>query len=115
MEHYRNPRNFGELKNYSVKHEEHNTFCGDRVEMYLQIEKGKIKDVKWRGEGCAICMAGVSMLSEEIKLIKLIELIKRLSSEGVLRKLGMEEINIARRKCALLGWECLRHCMGKFM
>lgn len=111
MEHYRNPRNFGELTKFTHRGEEANSLCGDRVEFFLDIRNGLVNSVKWKGEGCAICMAGASMWSEEIggiKLDDLKDLVKR-TGKGVVEMFGMEGINPVRMRCALLGWECVRN------
>ncbi len=108
LDHAKNPRNFGELKDSTHKHEEFNELCGDRVEIFLKINAGKMVDVKWRGEGCAICMAGASLITEDIKEIKNLKEIKKLNGDELLQKMGFEGLSPARVRCALLGWEGIR-------
>ena len=47
LEYYKNPVNFGHLKNPTVKAEDSNPLCGDQIEMQLQIENNIVKDVKF--------------------------------------------------------------------
>ena len=60
MELYRNPGNFGELKNPTHAHTETNTLCGDEVTVHLIIENGKVKDAKFHGSGCVMSMVSAS-------------------------------------------------------
>ena len=67
MELYRNPGNFGELKNPTHAHTETNTLCGDEVTVHLIIENGKVKDAKFHGSGCVMSMVSASLLTDKIK------------------------------------------------
>ena len=108
LDHYKNPRNFGELKNPSVHHHEKNPLCGDELDLYLVIDaKGKIIDVKISGHGCAISLASASMLSEEIKGKKLSEL-KQVTKEKIFEMLGIP-LSAVRVKCALLPLDTLKN------
>lgn len=70
-EHFLNPRNFlmGDETNYQHDAEGTvgNPVCGDQMKMFLQIEDGRIKDVKWKTYGCASAIASTSALSELAK------------------------------------------------
>ena len=108
LDHYKNPRNFGSMKNASVHHHEYNPLCGDEVEMFLAIDKNKkIIDVKISGHGCAISTASASMLSEQIKG-KNIEEISKFKKEDILEMLGIP-ISPVRLKCALLSLDTLKN------
>lgn len=108
LDHYKNPRNFGKIKNASVHHHEYNPLCGDEVDMFLLIGKNKkVDDVKFCGSGCAISQASASMLSEQIKG-KGIDKLKKMTKENILEMLGIP-ISPVRLKCALLPFDTLKN------
>jgi nitrogen fixation NifU-like protein len=68
LDHYRSPRNRGELETPpATKSEGFNPLCGDEVVLYLDIEDGRVADVKIGGQGCSISQASTSMMSAAIK------------------------------------------------
>ena len=67
LEHKRAPRNFGPLPGATHRAEGTNPQCGDQVSVELKIEQDRIADVRFQGQGCAICMASTSMMTEAIK------------------------------------------------
>ncbi|MFH2019090.1 MAG: iron-sulfur cluster assembly scaffold protein [bacterium] len=102
MEHYENPRNQGELEGEGVKSaRDSNASCGDMVEIYLKIEKGKIVDVKWKGIGCAITTAASSKLSEYLQGLLVME-VKKMDEEELMKKGIGFEVNPGRSKCLRL-------------
>ena len=68
LDHYRAPRNLGELESPpAIKSEGKNPVCGDELTVFLDIEGDKVKDIKISGSGCSISMASASMMSVAIK------------------------------------------------
>jgi nitrogen fixation NifU-like protein len=67
FDHYRQPRNCGVLPEANRKAEGYNPLCGDRVTLYLLVEDGIVKDVRFEGTGCAIATASASMMTEALK------------------------------------------------
>lgn len=67
LDHYKNPRNRGELDPPAVRAEGHNPLCGDEIQVYLQVENGLVADVKISGQGCSISQSSASMMSAAIK------------------------------------------------
>jgi len=67
LDHYKNPRNRGELEPPAVRAEGHNPLCGDEIQVYLQVENGIVTDVKISGQGCSISQSSASMMSAAIK------------------------------------------------
>jgi nitrogen fixation NifU-like protein len=106
LDHYRNPRNFGELERCDRSAEDLNPLCGDKIRFELQIEDGRVTDVRFSGKGCAISQAAASMLSEEIKGER-VEDVARMPLERVLENVGIG-ISPARMKCATLGLKVLK-------
>ena len=71
LDHGRKPRNFGVIDNVTLSEEGYNPLCGDRIKVYLIAKDDMIVDVKFSGEGCAICIASSSLMTEAIKGISL--------------------------------------------
>lgn len=67
LDHSKSPKNFHVLKTADRKAEGYNPLCGDRITLYLNLEKGTIQDVGFEGSGCAISKASASMMTQSIK------------------------------------------------
>ncbi len=68
LDHGRHPRNFHALEGASCEAVGHNPLCGDKLVLYLAAgEDGRIADVSFQGEGCAISVASASMMTEMLK------------------------------------------------
>lgn len=85
---------------------EANMVCGDRLKISARMEKGIIKEAKFEGGGCAISMAAVDMLLDEIIGKKLSE-VKKMKGETIEKMLGVQ-LTPSRKKCAYLGLEVLK-------
>ena len=67
LDHYRSPRNRGELGEPAHRCEGFNPLCGDEVVVYVALNDGMIDDIKIGGQGCSISQASASMMSEIVK------------------------------------------------
>ena len=68
LDHGKNPRNKGKCSDYSHDAKAHNPLCGDKVHIYLKLDKEKkIVDLSFEGEGCAISLASASILTDTLK------------------------------------------------
>lgn len=105
LEHYRDPRNHGHLDHPDIHAADTNPLCGDRIELDLQVDGGRVTDVRFSGRGCAISQAAASMLTERIEGATLDEL-RALRPADILEMLGVE-IGPARQRCALLSLRVL--------
>ena len=107
LEHYKQPRNFGELEQPDLEFEDNNPLCGDELKVQLHVgDDGRITDVRFSGHGCAISQASASMASEELVGMPVDDLI-RLDRDFVLDLLGIE-ISATRMKCAMLGLKVIK-------
>ncbi|WP_418281117.1 Fe-S cluster assembly sulfur transfer protein SufU [Halorubrum sp. DTA98] len=103
LDHYKNPRNYGELEDPDFTHVGENPSCGDtiRVDVALADDGETIEAVRFTGDGCAISMASASMLSERLRGMTVAEL-GELDTDDVTEMLGVD-ISPMRVKCAVLG------------
>ena len=67
LDHNKRPRNFGELPAAEHRAEGNNPLCGDRLTIELELDAGRIVDLKFRGQGCAISTASASLMTEAVK------------------------------------------------
>lgn len=67
LDHYRSPRNRGELENASAHADGNNPLCGDEISLDLIIADGIITDVGSVGQGCSISQSSASMMTDAIK------------------------------------------------
>ena len=108
---YQEPPNFGNLEKKTHSHRSHNPLCGDEIEIQVYIEDQKIKEVKFKGKGCAISIASAALLTEKIKKMELAQ-IKKLGKKDILNMLQIP-ISSVRLKCALICLEALHKAINK--
>jgi nitrogen fixation protein NifU and related proteins len=106
LDHYKRPRNFGELEPHDLEAFEQNPLCGDQLGVHIAVDDGHIADLRFYGHGCAISQAAASIASEELKGMSL-EQAGSLDADWMLELLGIP-VSATRRKCALLGLKALR-------
>jgi len=128
IDHYRKPRNFHALTDANRMAEGFNPLCGDRLTVYLKLERGVIQDLSFEGVGCAISTASASLMTEYLKgkteqeAEALFQGFHHLLTQDVavpgpdLGKLtvlaGVREFP-ARVKCATLAWHTLHAALLK--
>jgi nitrogen fixation NifU-like protein len=107
LEHYKRPHNWGPMDEPDLQFSDNNPLCGDELTVMLRVDEDQtVRDVRFEGHGCAISQAAASMTSDEIKGMKLDDLL-RLDRSFVLDLLGIE-ISATRMKCALLSLKVLK-------
>jgi nitrogen fixation NifU-like protein len=68
LDHYRNPRNRGELAAPpATRVEGFNPLCGDEVVLYIDVDDGTVRDIRIAGQGCSISQSSASMMSSAVK------------------------------------------------
>ncbi len=128
LDHTKSPRNFRELENASHDAQGHNPLCGDRLSLYILVEDGVIRDVSFKGAGCAISTASASMMTEALKgkteaeaealfgAFHDVVTGKEGADEEALGKLavfaGVRDYPV-RVKCATLAWHTLRAALAE--
>jgi len=106
LDHFRQPRNQGQLPDAQIKAEGVNPLCGDEITVWLKLNDGRIQDAHFLGKGCAISQAAASMLTEELKG-KSLEDVRQFTKEQMLDLLGVD-VNPMRLKCALLALKIVK-------
>lgn len=115
LEHYRNPKNKLDkaCETCGCIGNAENIDCGDSGELYLDVKDGKIENVSWSGNGCALSQAGMSLMTEKIKNEKLnLEDLKLWTPAVIYELLGVQ-ISPSRVNCALLSYKCLIDSLKK--
>ena len=67
LEHNKNPRNFREIETATRTADGNNPLCGDALRVYVEMEDDLVKDVAFKGSGCAISKASASMMTQMVK------------------------------------------------
>lgn len=127
MDHKRTPRHFGTLPAPTHQARGQNPQCGDDLQVALVVDQGKVSDIRFKGQGCAICIASASMMAEAV-LEQDVALAQQLQARfravltghmepegahlGKLVSLAGVRRYPGRIKCALLGWHALMHALG---
>jgi nitrogen fixation NifU-like protein len=109
LEHYKHPRNFGELDDPDAQAHEVNPLCGDELGVQIAVADGRIADLRFQGHGCAISQAAASIASEELIGMDVAQA-GALDAGWMLDLLGIP-VSATRRKCALLSLKVVRHAL----
>lgn len=112
LDHYENPRNYGEMAEADVHVEGGNPGCGDLITIYIKVKDGKLEKVSYVGEGCTISQAAASMLTEMVQG-KTIEELQELDHQVLVEVLGEESIR-TRPRCATLSLDVLRAAIKEY-
>ena len=107
LEHYKRPHRFGRLDDYDLDFEDSNPFCGDEQHVFIKLDgEGRVSEVSFEGQGCAISTAATSLLTDELEGMTREKLLA-LPKEFVLELLGID-ISATRMKCAMLGLKVVK-------
>ena len=129
MDHYKNPRNKGLTNDESyVRCHLKNPSCGDAIDVETKVVDDKIVDVRHDGQGCSICCASASIMSEYVigKGVKEVEYnlsnyLKMVSNQEYDTKVDFEELQVfdgvkdypARVRCASIASQALLNTLKK--
>ena len=121
LDHFRRPRNKGELEGADVEQRVFNPLCGDEVTVYANLRDGGLAEVAFTGRGCAISQASASMLAEsmegkdrgeaETEIAAFMEMMRATKENEDLGELAALKAIIQapnRIRCATLAWEAMR-------
>ncbi len=130
LDHNKNPRNFRKIENANHFAEGYNPLCGDKINVYAEVEDGKIIDISFQGSGCAISKASASIMSSMMKGLPIAEaerlfnnfldvITGRVTEKEDLEGIGKLAVFSgvrdfpSRVKCASLAWHTLDSALKK--
>lgn len=124
LEHAKKPLNFGTLEDVQPTHGK-NPSCGDTIDLYVRLKHNHIEDVKFQGEGCALCIASASLMTKLIKGKSIDEAQNTITNfsdilhgdKENMTNTSYEVLEVfknvhnfpLRVKCAMLGWRALEN------
>ncbi len=112
FEHFRNPRNFGQIKNPDGIGKAGNLRCGDVMHIFIKIKNDKIAEIKFKTLGCAAAIATSSMLTDLTKGKTIAEALK-IKEQGIVEGLGgLPPIKI---HCSLLAVKALKEAIYDYL
>jgi len=112
LDHFRQPRNYGDLPAPDISYEAFNPLCGDRLRIELQLKDTVVEDARFKGDACAISVAAASLLTERLKGMDL-NSIADITDDTMIASL-QSEISPTRVQCALLALQALRAGLKEF-
>ena len=112
MEHFRNPRNVGDMENPDGTGHVGNPVCGDIMELYIKVENDTIVDAKFKTFGCGAAIATSSMVTEMIKG-KSIDEALQISNRAVAEALG--GLPPVKMHCSVLAEEALKSAIDDYL
>jgi nitrogen fixation NifU-like protein len=111
LEHFRNPRNVGEIKDADGVGTVGNPVCGDMMTMYITVKENKIKDIKFKTYGCGAAIATSSMTTELAKG-KTIEEAEKITRQSVAEALdGLPPVKL---HCSNLAADALKEAIKDY-
>jgi len=135
LEHSKRPHHYGPIENADRIVEGYNPLCGDRITIYLDLEENgeRLGRVHFTGQGCAICNASASMMTDAVEhkskaeALEMHERFRRVIMTPVSQDLDENDLEVLgdlaalsgvrrlpmRVKCAILAWHALREALER--
>ena len=111
LDHFKNPRNVGEIEDADAEGTVGNPVCGDMMTMYIKVEDEKIKDIKFKTFGCGAAIATSSMTTELAKGKTLDEAMK-ITKENVAD--ALEGLPPVKMHCSNLAADALHEAIKNY-
>jgi len=112
MDHFKNPRNVGEIENPDGIGHVGNPVCGDIMELYIKVEDGIIVDAKFKTFGCGAAIATSSMVTEIVKG-KSIEEALTISNKTVAE--ALDGLPALKMHCSVLAEDALKLAIEDYL
>ncbi len=112
MEHFRHPRNVGEMKNPDGIGHVGNPICGDIMELYIKVKNNKIIDAKFKTFGCGAAIATSSMITGMVKG-RTIEEALRISNKAVVE--ALDGLPPVKMHCSVLAKDALKSAIDDYL
>jgi len=126
LDHSRKPHNYHPMADATRKAEGYNPLCGDQVTIYVKLDKDRIREISFEGNGCAISKASASVMTDVLKdktsdeARAMVETFRRMVTDRNFPK-PAETDKLAvfsgvagfptRVKCAVLAWHTLKSAL----
>ncbi len=111
MEHFKNPKNVGEIENADGKGEVGNPRCGDLMHVYIKVKDNKIKDIKFKTFGCVAAIATSDVLCDLAKG-KTLEEAEKLTNNDVVK--ALENLPPIKMHCSNLAADALKEAIKDY-
>ena len=111
MDHYRNPRNVGEIEDADAIGVAGSLTCGDQLKIYLKIKDNIVTDAKFQTFGCGSAVASSSILTEMI-IGKTVDEVKKITNKDIADELG--GLPPEKMHCSVMGYEALEDALKKY-
>ncbi|TKJ17561.1 iron-sulfur cluster assembly scaffold protein [Candidatus Woesearchaeota archaeon B3_Woes] len=111
LDRFRNPKFSGEIKKPDAVGQEGNVKCGDIMKIFLKIDKGTIKDIKFQTYGCVAAIASSDAMCEIAKGKKVEDALK-IKPEDIVKKLG--DVPPIKFHCSILGTKALKNAIENY-
>ncbi|MFQ5427288.1 MAG: Fe-S cluster assembly sulfur transfer protein SufU [Gaiellales bacterium] len=111
LDHYKNPRNAGEIDPADAHASGQNPLCGDEVDITVSLRGEIVDDVRFTGRGCAISQAATSMLTD-LARGRTVDDVAGMERQELLDEIGIQ-LSPVRLKCAILGLGVLKVALHK--
>ena len=126
LDHNQTPQNFGQLESPTHSGDGYNPLCGDKLQLHLEVEGDRVKDIRFNGSGCAISKASSSIMTTVVKgkstteVESLFDSFHQLVTTGKSNRNNLGKLVVmagvhkypARVKCATLAWHTLKNCLS---
>ena len=112
MEHFKNPRNVGEMESPDGVGHVGNPVCGDIMELYIKVDNDIIVDAKFKTFGCGAAIATSSMVTEMVKG-KSIEEALQISNRAVAE--ALDGLPLIKMHCSVLAEEALKSAIENYL
>jgi nitrogen fixation NifU-like protein len=112
MDHFKNPRNVGEMENPDGIGRVGNPVCGDIMELHIEVKDGTIVDAKFKTFGCGAAIATSSMVTEMVKGKSIKEALK-ISNKAVVE--ALDGLPPVKMHCSALAEEALKSAIDDYL
>ena len=108
----RSPHNYGDLESpITHKFKQENFLCGDGIEVQLNIKDGIVQEVKFKGQGCALCTASASLVTDKVKSMEVKD-VENLGEKDILNILNIP-VTPGRMDCAMITLKAIKNALKK--
>ena len=111
LDHFQSPRNTGEIVGADTEAEDENPVCGDRLHIWLRIDNGVVRELRWQAQGCAPALAAASITSEMVRGMTLEEA-RSIDRQAIADALG--GLPARKAHAAMLATSTLRRALDQY-